>query len=61
MRVLLSRILYYVGDLVSWFLRFTCFSWLYPFYSKIMNYSADLDIKGEVWEHINNSDPKGKE
>jgi hypothetical protein len=51
MRILLSKILYYFGDLVSWFLRFTCFSWLYPFYSKIMILSSKLDIDGEVWEN----------
>ncbi len=51
MRTLLSIILYHVGDLVCWFLRFSCFSWLYPFYSKIMILSSELDKEGEVWEN----------
>ena len=51
MRILLSKILYYVGDMVSWFLGFTCFSWLYPFYSKIMILSSELDKDGKVWKN----------
>jgi hypothetical protein len=50
---LASKMLYHVGDLVSWFLRFTCFSWLYPLYRKIMILSSELDKDGEVWENAN--------
>ena len=50
MKTFLSKVLYYVGDLVSWFLRFNCFSWLYPLYRKIMLLSCDLDRDGKVWK-----------
>ena len=49
MKKLLSKILYYVGDLVSRLLHFNCFSWLYPLYSKIMLLSLSLDKNGKVW------------
>ena len=51
MKLILSKILYHVGDFISWFLRFTFFSWLYPFYSKIMILSSELDKDGKVWEN----------
>lgn len=51
MRTLFSKILYYVGDLVSKFLYFDFFSWLYPFYRKIMILSSELDKEGKVWEN----------
>ena len=51
MRILLSKILYYVGDLVSKFLYFDFFSWLYPLYRKIMILSSELDKEGKVWEN----------
>ena len=52
MTLILSKILYYVGDLVSKFLYFDCFSWLYPLYRKIMTLSCDLDKDGKVWKII---------
>lgn len=51
MRILLSKILYYVGDLVSKFLYFDFFSWMYPLYRKIMILSFELDKEGKVWEN----------
>ena len=49
MKILLSKVLYHMGDLISKFLRFNCFSFLYRPYNKIMLWSAQLDDKGEVW------------
>ena len=54
MTSILSKILYYIGDLVSKFLYFDSFSWLYPLYRKIMNLSSNLDKDGKVWK--NNED-----
>ncbi len=51
MRTLFSKILYYVGDLVSKFLYFDFFSWMYPLYRKIMILSSELDKEGKVWEN----------
>ena len=52
MKIILSKVLYYVGDLVSRLLHFDCFSWLYPLYSKIMLLSCDLDKDGKVWTSV---------
>jgi len=52
MRLILSRILYYVGDMVSWFLYFNCFSWLYGVYRKIMIWSSELDKDGKIWKNV---------
>jgi len=52
MRLILSKILYYIGDLISKFLYFDCFSWLYPLYRKIMILSFDLDKDGKIWKIV---------
>ena len=52
MRLILSKILYYFGDLISKFLYYDCFSWLYPLYSKIMILSSDLDKDGKIWKIV---------
>ena len=53
MKIILSKVLYYVGDLVSRFLYFDCLSWLYPLYRKIMLLSCDLDRDNKVWKKVN--------
>lgn len=52
MKLILSKILYYIGDLVSKFLYFDCFSWLYPLYRKIMILSSELDKDGKIWKIV---------
>ena len=52
MTICLAKLLYHVGDLVGWFLRFNCFGWLYPFYSQIMLLSSRLDKDGEIWKIV---------
>ena len=49
MRTLLSWILYQIGNLFSVLMRCDLFSWLYPFYNKIMLLSSNLDTKDKVW------------
>lgn len=53
MKVILSRILFYFGDLISKLLNYDCFVWLYPLYSRIMRLSCDLDKDQKVWKTIN--------
>lgn len=53
MMICLAKLLYYVGDLVGWFLRFNCFGWLYPLYSEIMLLSSRLDKDGKIWKIVN--------
>lgn len=50
MKLLLSRLLYFIGDFISFFLRFNALSFLYPLYRKIMLKSCDLDKEGKVWK-----------
>ena len=52
MTICLAKILYHVGDLVSWFLRFNCFGWLYPLYAQIMLLSSRLDKDGKIWKIV---------
>lgn len=52
MKLILSKILYYIGDLISKLFYYDCFSFLYPLYSKIMNLSSDLDKDGKIWKII---------
>jgi hypothetical protein len=58
MKIISSYILYKIGNFLSFFLRFNCLWWIYKPYSKIMLYSAELDVNGEVWEYINNEHEK---
>lgn len=52
MRLILSKILYYFGDLISKLFYYDCFGWLYPLYSKIMILSSDLDKDGKIWKIV---------
>lgn len=55
MRLLLSRILFYIGDTIS---NLLYFEWmgivLYPVYKKLMICSSELDKDGVIWKDINN-------
>lgn len=52
MRLILSKILYYFGDLISKLFYYDCLSWLHPLYSKIMILSSDLDKDGKTWKIV---------
>ena len=52
MKALLSRLLYHIGDFISFFLRFNALSFLYPLYRKIMLTSCDLDKDAKVWKTV---------
>jgi hypothetical protein len=51
MRVLLSWLLYHIGDKYSIFMLKTGIG--YKFYSKVMLLSCDLDKKGQIWKEPN--------
>lgn len=57
MRLILSRLLYYIGDFISrlfyWHLFRLLSGFLYPIYNKVMIWSMDLDKDGKVWKHTN--------
>ena len=56
MKLILSKILYYIGDLISklFYYNFFCKGarFLYPIYSKLMNWSMDLDENQKIWKII---------
>ena len=53
MKTLASRLLYYMGHLVSIFLYCDYLAFLYPVYKKLMIWSSDLDKDGKVWDTVN--------
>lgn len=55
MKITLSYILYFIGDIISRTLMF----WGYGFklYNRIMLWSVDLDTQGKIWKHV---EPKKK-
>jgi|TARA_R110002167_G_scaffold350788_1_gene563127 hypothetical protein len=53
MKTLASRLLYYMGHLISVLLYCDLLSFLYPVYKKLMILSSDLDKDGKVWESTN--------
>ena len=50
MRLVLSYILYFIGDIISRTLMFWGYG--FKFYNKIMLWSVDLDNEGKIWKHI---------
>ena len=52
MNLILSKILYHAGDLISKLFYYDCFAWLYPLYSRIMSLSCNLDKDGKIWHNI---------
>lgn len=52
-RLILSVLFYGLGHLVSVFLYFDCFTFLYPVYKKLMILSSDLDKHGKIWDTMN--------
>ena len=54
MKLLLSRIFYVIGDLIS----ITTMRWGdgygYPLYNKLMLWSVDLDTHGKIWKFVKN-------
>lgn len=50
MKLMLSYILYYMGDFVSKLLYWDSLAWLYPVYNKLMIWSAELDEDHVIWK-----------
>jgi hypothetical protein len=48
-RIIMSRICYFLGDWVSKPMVVRDWAWLYPFYSKLMSWSSELDNINAVW------------
>lgn len=60
MRLILSKILYNIGDLISR----TTMAWGngfgYSVYRQIMLWSCNLDNEGKIWKYVNKSKRKRK-
>jgi len=56
MKLILSKILYFIGDCISklfYWRFFKCLSgFLYPVYSKVMILGSDLDKDGKIWKIV---------
>ena len=54
MKLLLSRIFYVIGDLISITIMRWGDGYGYPLYNKLMLWSVDLDTHGKVWKFVKN-------
>jgi len=52
MRILLSKILYYIGDIISRTTMVWGDGYGYNLYNKVMLWSVDLDTEGKVWKYV---------
>lgn len=52
MRLLLSKILYYIGDIISRTTMECGDGYGFKVYNKIMLWSVDLDTNGKVWKYV---------
>ncbi len=52
MKLLLSRILYVIGDCISITIMRWGDGYGYPLYNKLMLWSVDLDTHGKVWKFV---------
>jgi hypothetical protein len=50
MRLILSYILYFIGDIISRTFMFSQYG--FKIYNKIMLWSVDLDHDGKIWKHV---------
>jgi hypothetical protein len=52
MRLVLSYILYIIGDVISRTFMFYGNGYGFKIYNKVMLWSVDLDTKGKIWKHV---------
>jgi hypothetical protein len=50
MRLLLSYILYFIGDIIS--ITLMSYGFGFKIYNKVMLWSVDLDNEGKIWKHV---------
>jgi hypothetical protein len=58
MKLILSYILYIIGDIIS--KTFISYPFGFKLYNKIMLCSVDLDNKGRIWKYIKPKNKKRK-
>jgi len=52
MRIVLSYILYLIGDIISRTIMFWGDGYGFKIYNKVMLWSVDLDNKGKIWKYV---------
>jgi len=52
MRLVLSYILYIVGDIISRTIMFWGDGYGFKIYNKVMLWSVDLDTNGKIWKYV---------
>jgi len=52
MRIVLSYILYLIGDIISRTIMFWGDGCGFRIYNKVMLWSVDLDTEGKIWKHV---------
>ena len=57
MRLVLSYILYIIGDIISRTIMFWGDGYGFKMYNKVMLWSVDLDANGKIWKYV---EPKKK-
>jgi hypothetical protein len=60
MRLVLSKILYYIGDFISRTTMALGNGYGFKLYNKVMLWSVDLDTEGKVWKHVKPKKKKKK-
>lgn len=51
-RTALAWVLYQLGNMVSYFMRWWDLGFLYPVYNLLMIWSVDLDSAGKIWDYV---------
>ena len=52
MKLVLSYILYVIGDVISRTFMFYGNGYGFKIYNKVMLWSVDLDTQGKIWKHV---------
>jgi len=60
MKLILSYILYWIGDFISRTIMFWGDGYGFKIYNKIMLWSVDLDTKGKIWKYVDSSKEKNE-
>ena len=60
MRLMLSKILYYIGDFISRTTMVWGDGYGFKVYNKVMLWSVDLDKEGKVWKYVKPKKKKKK-
>jgi hypothetical protein len=58
MKLILSKILYHIGDIISLTTMKYGKGFGYSVYSRVMLWSCNLDKNGKIWKHVKSNNHK---